>query len=1173
MPAETLLRDLITGLAVLLLLALAAAFAGPHFIDWDQRRAEINRQLSAALGREARVEGPVGLTLLPTPFLKLGHVTLAGARPLTGTIGRVRATASAPALLRGELRLTSVEIDGAQLSLRSGTGEETGAQASSAISIQKLSIRDSALTLIGADNTPLAAINAVSGDLDAVALDGPWRGALTFSHDGAARTLRFSTGKASGGMVRLRALLEDEAVAMRADYDGTAGLRDGWLTLDGRLSASGNLEIALAGEARNQLWRAHGTIKGNARQALVEDMEIAIGPSERQAVVVGGAEVGLSDGRISATLAARQIDLDRLLIGDGGTRPPSPEALVRDIAGQLGRGGAGHAGRLSGTLDLTVGSVILGGGVIAGPRLTATIDGGHLTAGGFSGELPGRTLASLRIAGPQGGPLSVEVADVPALAGWFRQDPSIRAPIRRLSISGTAVADGGGIRLDDANIRADDMRFGGTASLAMGGARPRITLNLAADRLDVAKLPEPAGGGNQPTFDLELELDAKRVSYNGVGAGAVKASLSRTGAGLDIRDITVSDLGGAALKASGSPERGFAAELRGERLEALMELLERLLPHPALPLLKARAAALAPAELAITAAPAAGDAWRLAVRGSLGGSSIDGEAHVAAGGGLSPSGGAHLKVRSEQAAALLRQIGLPTIPVASAGPAELTLTGEALAEGRSAAPWTLRGTVGGLAIDLAGARRSDPAEPFAGRLSLSAADAFPLAQSLLVAAPRVPPGTGFSLTGGIDLRGYKITFRDMDMKIAGVPVAGEIAFNLAEFGRVQGQLKAAYFDFGLLAPLVFGEPQTLAGQGWSSAAFQPPAPAALPGDLWIEAGEARIADGLTAREAGFVIRFDNGLLFLEHARGKISGMDAEAHGTLRRTGRSVALAGRASLVGNPVLAGQPATTGARIDTSLDVTALGDSPAQLVAALSGTGAVRHSGLKLPALNADAFSSIAGQRGGLPRRSDVAAALRGALDQRSAAPPAELRLTLGGGVLRTQPQALESGGHQASATASFDLRQLQFTGRMAFAARHPPKDWSGPPPQAAFVWRGLPGALSLEVEADELANGVTALAIRRESDRIEALEQDQRERSFFNRRLRAAEEERRATEEARQRELLARVRAERERQERERQERERVQREQAERERRRAEDAARAAPPSLPPPIQILPNAVR
>jgi hypothetical protein len=53
----------------------------------------------------------------------------------------------------------------------------------------------------------------------------------------------------------------------------------------------------------------------------------------------------------------------------------------------------------------------------------------------------------------------------------------------------------------------------------------------------------------------------------------------------------------------------------------------------------------------------------------------------------------------------------------------------------------------------------------------------------------------------------------------------------------------------------------------------------------------------------------------------------------------------------------------------------------------------------------------------------------------------------------------------------------------------------------------------VDATALANGLTAVALQRESERIEQLEQDARERSFFNRRQRASDEERRAEEAAR------------------------------------------------------------
>ncbi len=1150
------MRDLITGLAIILLLALSAALIGPLVVDWNSRRADIEGQLSAALGKEVRIHGPIGLTLLPNPSFKLGHVALAEGGVVSGSVGRIRAEAAIPPLLRGEIRLTAVALDGARLSVRpAGMAPVAGSVGPFAVAVERLAINDGVVRVIGADGSVLAHIESLGGGLEAQALAGPWRGTLGFLHDGVRRSLRFSTGRSADGKLRLRVLSENEAAASRIEFDGTATLADGVPALDGRLMASGNLEFGLGGQRRNMLWRAEALVRGDPRHAAAENVEIAIGQSDRQAVFAGSATASLAERRFDLTLASRQVDLDRILTDDDKPNPPTPEALLRDIVAGLG-GGAGLP-PVSGRVDMTIGAILAGGGVIAGPRLVLAADNGRVRLDEAAGELPGRTLLSY-VARDGGGPLSVDMRDAPAFAQWFRRSIPARGGVRSLFLQGRAEASADGFRISDGELRADDMRFTGTVTASPGQQRPKLTLRLAADQLDIARLPALDSGQGPPDVDLDLVLDARRVRYWGAGAGSMRVSLTRDDAGLRFRDLAVNDLGGATLRASGAvgaAGTGFSAELDAERMEALLDLLDRLSPHVAATMLNSRARTLAPARLSIAAATEAGGGWRVTAKGAVGGTNVDADVMLTADGALAAGPSLRLDLASPSAAQFARQLGLPAIDIAAAGPVRLALKGGGLA-GRAAAPWSVAGVLGGLDVDLRGEWKADPAESFAGRIRLSASDVFPLAQTLLVAVPRVTPGTPLSIEGGVDLRGYRITLRDIDARFGATPATGEIAFNLAEFGRVAGQIKMPFFDAAAVAPLIFGEPRdaNMAGLNWSSAAFAPPAAVTLPGDLWIEAAEARLMDGIVARQTGFVLRFDNELLYLEHARGKLGDLSVQAQATLRRAGRGVTLAGRASLAGD-----LPGGRG-RGEGQLEVTALGESPAQVMASLSGQGKARLSGVAVPALRPQVFSEIAAAATSADAFSGttLAARLGKAMTESLPLPAGEMSLALAGGVLRAGPLALDDGANAITGSIAFDLRHGAFTGRMAYAARRPPKDWSGPPPQAALVWRGPPGRAALEVEADELANGLTALAIRRETERIEALEQDQRERAFFNRRLRAAESERRAEEERRRAELMARVRAEQERAEAERLERQ------------RAEDALRRQT-LMPAPLPILPPA--
>ncbi len=174
-----------------------------------------------------------------------------------------------------------------------------------------------------------------------------------------------------------------------------------------------------------------------------------------------------------------------------------------------------------------------------------------------------------------------------------------------------------------------------------------------------------------------------------------------------------------------------------------------------------------------------------------------------------------------------------------------------------------------------------------------------------------------------------------------------------------------------------------------------------------------------------------------------------------------------------------------------------------------------------------------------------------------------LAIAAGVVRAGPIRAPAGG-EATLEAAIDVRQAMLTARAQLSARETPQGWSGPPPAAEIVLRGPWTSPARTIDVGPLANGLTGIAIQREQERIEILEQDQRERSFFNRRLRAAEEQRRAEEEERKRqeavrkaEEEARLRAEEEERRRQEDERRRAEAERQSREvqRRIDEEVAR------------------
>jgi hypothetical protein len=1166
------LRDLLTGIAIVVILALAGATIAPFFIDWDQRRDVIAEQLSAALGQPLEITGPIDLALLPVPTLKLAHVRFKDEGTLRGSVGRFRAELSIPPLMRGEIRVTEARVQGADIAIMpdaAGAGQSVmGSLPLASIGFDRLRIESSRFSVLRADGAAAIVAERLEGDLEATSLLGPVRGSLSFDLVGERRTLRLSTGRIEGASLRVRALLDNEAAAARTDFDGVLRLEAGQLAAEGGLAASGNAAIPLEAGTGHVIWRLAAKVKATGLAATLDGIELALGNTERQTTFTGSGDVDFSRGGAAARviLSTRQLDLDRLITGDDPRLQQTPEATVRSLLKAIADGPAVRPW-LSGELEFSAGSLLFGGETVTAPRVTLRATGGGIGIGEIAGELPGRTQVVFQGAPTQdsavAGRLMLDSADLARLAGWYQGSPPRALAIRRLRLGGDLRYGGGETSIRDAALVADEMRLNGTIRLETAASRPKLSLDLTADQLDIAKLPEVPAGDQASAWDLALAVNARRVRYAGVGAGDISLRLRKEGDATLLDDLTIRDLDGADLSARGSI--GGSAprlELRlvARRMEAILQLADRLSAHWGVPVLAQRAASLAPADLAMTWAAEGPENRRLAVKGKVGETAIDATLKVTPTGALAGADSLDIAFRAPSPAGLLRQLGVDAIPVASAGPVDMRLTGGGASARAPSIAWTLKGQFAGVRVDLDARQTTNLTEPLSGRIRLAARDAAPAAQTLLVAVPAIEPGRDLQLDAGFDLRGYRITLRDLDLRSGAQRIRGEIAFNLAEFGRVSGQLQMGRIDGSAIAPLIFGaRGGPAAGPSWDRRPFGPAAAATLPGDLWIEA-EALDLAGLAIGKPRFVLRFDNGLVFVEHAEGEWLDGRLAGQATLRRVDGAVSISGRLSLDNAridrlPI----PAASGlaGRAAAQLDFSAIGDSPSALIAASSGTGRLelrQGASIAIAPAPLDELLRTAPTDFASVTRESLTANLARRLPGRTPLPAAQAPLALATGVLRAGPLRIPTAAGETTLQAAVDLRDFTLNARAAFVSRETPRGWAGPTPAVEVVLRGPIGAPTREIDVSTLSNGLTAIAIQREQERIETLEQDQRERSFFNRRLRAAEEQRRAEEEERRRVEAERRAAEEARRRAEEEERRRIE---AEARRRIEEERQRAA----------------
>ncbi|HWG03881.1 MAG TPA: hypothetical protein VG271_02605, partial [Beijerinckiaceae bacterium] len=301
--------------------------------------------------------------------------------------------------------------------------------------------------------------------------------------------------------------------------------------------------------------------------------------------------------------------------------------------------------------------------------------------------------------------------------------------------------------------------------------------------------------------------------------------------------------------------------------------------------------------------------------------------------------------------------------------------------------------------------------------------------------------------------------------------------------------------------LALGAPRPAAkGAQWSTQAFGAPFAAAPVADLALSADELDLASGVAGHDAKLHLSLAPNLLTLANLSMTAGGGRIGGQITLRRDG-PVALASGNLQVDSlafhvPYASGQASGT-------FDFTAAGQNAAAFVASLAGNGSVRLSGLTVERTDPGALARIitATDQGSVAvDEPEVRSALGLELDKASLhLDDASYDANMAAGTLRLAAKNNASEASTAGLRAVFDLRQASLDARVTITSKTVPRDWNGPPPQAAIVWHGPLDAANRSLDSAGFFNALAGRALVREAARADMLEQDIRERAYFNRYL--------------------------------------------------------------------------
>ena len=630
-------RQFLTFVAVLLILALTAALAAPLFIDWSRHRGQIEAELSAVVGAPVVVAGPIDIRFLPTPYLVLKDVSIAAAPggPAALVCKSLQLEVALASLPSGGVRFTLARVDRPALTLvRRPDGAVELPRwrlqvAGGRIALDRLVVEGGRVKLIGGDQKPLDV--ALDLDASAASLAGPFRGSGRIAAAGlGAAAITFASGAAADGTLPLKLeamrdggpnLIFDGALTMSPGAGGGVAL-----AYSGAATASGAIETADSGPPTP--WRASAALSGDLDAASAQNLVLRFGPDERAIETRGSARLyGGKSPRLWVDFDSKQLDLDALLRSkDEDAAPPARVfSILARLVAPLQRG---DGAPLAIDAAFTAQTAIVGAQTISDVDLRATASAGAPLSGTLALNLPGD--ASVRLSGGLEfgaapgfkGALKARLGDIAQLRDWathgepewaIRLGALSRAlPYRSASASGEVELSAVAFSARDLELTLDRSTLTGAIAYTapVAGQPARLFADLSSDALDVDALPDlNVSAGLIGDADLSLALEATKLRIGrpgdaGFEGGSLALKLTKTGNDFSLEKLSLSGLGGASLEASaalGPNGRSAQVTLDAEKLDDVATLVGRVAPGGASRWLAGRAKALSPAKATLKA--------------------------------------------------------------------------------------------------------------------------------------------------------------------------------------------------------------------------------------------------------------------------------------------------------------------------------------------------------------------------------------------------------------------------------------------------------------------------------------------------------------------------------------------------------------------------------------------
>lgn len=1178
------MRDILTIIASIVILILAVAVAAPPFIRWEDHRASIDEMIARASGTEARTEGEIAVRLLPTPRIELGRLRLGGKTPDSPvlTADAVWAEIALTPLLRGEVRFTETRVGRADIRIPvAGDGEwrlppdlVSGSGRAREWAIENLSVAQLLVTTQSASTGRTNQAFAENVLIQGQKLIGPWRVEGTT----AGVPFRLVTGELAEDKTIQVKLSGGGDIYPRFDLDARLGLNEGTgeattPSVTGKAKvlfgppaqlAAAGIPIPIAVETEFK------TVPGAVELGPVS---VEAGEGGASLRMTGDGRIGLNDPRISLRLEGRRLDADSFILSSNG----------QDFKSRL-QSWSLPLVRVPIDLDLKIDSIGLGQEDLSNAILKLSLDTGRAQIDRIEFAAPGETRVAvegqlgLTTRGGINGKVALASNASDRLARYLARI-GLNSPLLRM-LDGRPVEASSEIAFSNPVLSFNRLRLKTGESTLTGNVRytapeanerGRLEAQVAIQNLNLDDLPQVSSVFQATqNIDIGLILDARAVSAGrSPPTGRISARILSDGPALLVETLDIVDLAGANARVRGriAPDGSgrISGKVTAQRADPLVDLLgsvwvggiSKLVPH----FVREGALDLDVASERVAPAPGSNELrLRTIATGRIAGGPFEGRVE-------SIDGRTESLILSLSTDSTGRWVNRPAMASLNR-PSKVDLRGTRVGSGLFNV--TLTGDIAGM--------RVATTRPFAlsegddvvdsGEAEITTPDITPFLQLLGDGAGVAPP---VPVTGRVTLgRERGSTLVEVNGKVSNDPVQARLV--VASRSDISGEVSLGRLSLPwLVATLTLnvpGDPNATAI--WSTARFGQSGRLVSGGQVTFRAGTLDLGRGLQASRASFVVGAQPDGISIRNFDATIGSGRITGATTITREGALATIVGEGSLEKVPLWA----LTGsspfeAVLSGPLRFGAAGGSLSELVANLGGAGEWQVTNLRIPAADPNVFERVLKRAlaENDPLAEGRAEAIVGMELGRAPLSAASVRTSaaLVGGILRLSPFVVEGGQAVWQGGVTYDLKTLQLDARGALTAKASPPEWVGAPPSIGLNWQGSLTAPVRQIDAGPFRNGLAAIVLKRELEKIEAFERAAAERQRQIEAQREAERQRaRAAEEEALRQARARAEAERARRE-----AERLQSQQQSQPQDESGTTPATSLPPLNPPVEVAP----